>query len=304
MKYFILILSLGLCSCSVVAKLSELPRSSKEINFSSYAGKDLEISKDDWTYKEGDEYYFTARGINKKTLISAITNSLKILGYKIEKLDMNENCITSSRNIQITEWKSIYGVYFNNIDNESYEIYIINRITQDRSGGRNIYRSKKLAKFINLHLDKFTKRVKSLQGYPSDTNTKNSNIFIVRDNNFVTNTTIPQIIFDKDNLGYLRHKTFIKHIVSPGTYTIKLDIKGETKLRKEYSFEKAKDYFLEVSLETLTSEFDYVTFNTIKTQYNYITLLEPMTKIKFVSLKESGLKDPSIKRKWKGKKAK
>jgi hypothetical protein len=149
---FLLLLILN--SCLSVAKISDFPRSSKEIDFDRYSAEYKEQTNPFWTASTSNEYYFERYKIlTEKDLTSIIQQALSQRGYQIIKVDLQNNYINSKRGMQANEWNSITSVYFQLNNNKKLQVYIITKITQDFTGGWKENRAREIGEIIENNID-------------------------------------------------------------------------------------------------------------------------------------------------------
>lgn len=157
MKYFLAIIVLIplLNSCLSIAKISDLPSGSKEIDFDRYSAEYKEQKDPFWTAATSNEYYFERdKVITEKDLKDIILGALSKKGYAINKVDLENNYIRGRRGMQANEWNSITGIYYQlDINNKKIRVYIITKITQDFTGGWKENRARKLGEIIESNLD-------------------------------------------------------------------------------------------------------------------------------------------------------
>ncbi len=151
MKLFLalVVISPLLYSCMSVAKLSDFPAGSKEIDFDRYSAVYHEQKNPFWSAATSNEYYIERDIIiAEKDLADIIKQALFEHGYSINKVDLENNFISGRRGMQANEWNSITGVYYQLDNNKKLQVYIITKITQDFTGGWRENRAKKIGEII------------------------------------------------------------------------------------------------------------------------------------------------------------
>lgn len=154
-KAFLLILiATNLFSCLSLAKISDFPNSSEEIDFEHYSklnqNSDTEKERQRTNETTNEHYLSTDRAIKKDSLIHVIIQALNAEGYKrVLKNDSANNCIVAKRGLKANEWSSLTGVYFKiNEQNNNTQIYINTKITQDYTGGWKENRAEKIGNIL------------------------------------------------------------------------------------------------------------------------------------------------------------
>ena len=142
-------------SCLSVAKISDLPSSSKGIDFDKYSAEYKEQKNPFWTAATSNEYYFERdKALTEKDLTDIIKQALSKKGYAMNKVDLENNYISGKRGMQANEWNSITGIYYQlDHNNKKLQVYIITKITQDFTGGWKENRAKKIGEIIESNLD-------------------------------------------------------------------------------------------------------------------------------------------------------
>ena len=146
-QIFLVIISILLLQgCLSVARISDFPTTSSNIDFDKYSKEKTENKEPFWTLETSNEYYIeTQKLLNENDLIDLISQALKNNGYKIFVTDKNNDYLIGKRGLGANEWNTRTGVYYR-IDtaNNKTQIYINSRITQDITGGWKDNRAKKV----------------------------------------------------------------------------------------------------------------------------------------------------------------
>jgi hypothetical protein len=149
-----LLILLGLTSCLSIARMSDFPQSSKQIDFDKYSITFKSTNDPIWNFETSNEYYFeTGIDIKEDVLIKLIKESLETNGYWIKKIDSNEKFIAGERGLMANEWSTISFVYYNYSINY-IRVYISSRITQDITGGWRENRAKQIGLDLKNLIDK------------------------------------------------------------------------------------------------------------------------------------------------------
>jgi hypothetical protein len=145
--------------CLSVARISDFPTTSSNINFDNYSKEKSEKKDPFWTLETSTEYYIeTQKLINNDVLINLISQSLKDNGYVIFVSDKNNNYVIGKRGLRANEWNTRTGVYYrNDISKNKTQIYINSRITQDITGGWKDNRAKKVGLVLENLINGFDK---------------------------------------------------------------------------------------------------------------------------------------------------
>ena len=142
-------------SCLSVAKMTDFPNSSANINFDKYS-TELNKKKDPfWTLNTSNEYYIERNVLmTEMDLTNLIQYALKKMGYKIYTIDINNDYVFGKRGMYANEWSSITGVYYKiDISNKKLHVYINTKITQDFTGGWRENRAQKVGQIIENMID-------------------------------------------------------------------------------------------------------------------------------------------------------
>jgi len=154
--FFVLFIMLTtLYSCLSVAKISDFPKASTEINFEKYSIEYQDKKDPFWTSNTSNVYYFERKKVMaKKDLTDIIQYALKKKGYRIYPMSIDDGNVFGKRGLYANEWKSITGVYYKiDLSNEKVQIYINTKITQDFTGGWRENRAKKVGVIIENMMD-------------------------------------------------------------------------------------------------------------------------------------------------------
>jgi hypothetical protein len=143
-------------SCLSVAKISNFPKASNEINFDKYSTEYKEKKSSFLTSDTTNEYYFERNKlISEKELTDIIQFALKENGYSIYSSSFENDNIFGKRGLHANEWNSITGVYYKiELNIQKVQIYINTKITQDLTGGWGENRAKKIGLIIEAIIDK------------------------------------------------------------------------------------------------------------------------------------------------------
>lgn len=140
-------------SCTV-AKLSSFPKSSDEIDFNK-CPVDIENNKEPRrTSKTSNTYCIQkSKAYVEEDILRVINNAYKLNSFVVTKLDRAENCVFAERGLRTNEWNSIAAVYYK-IDEQAgtTQLFILVKITQDATGGKNENRAKKIGLVIEKEL--------------------------------------------------------------------------------------------------------------------------------------------------------
>lgn len=149
------ILMTMLFGCLSIAKISEFPKFSTEINFDRYSTEYTENKDPFWTANTSNEYYFERdKTISEKELTDIIQYALKEKGYSIYSISIDNNNVLGKRGMYANEWNSITGVYYKiDLNKQKLQIYIITQITQDFTGGWSENRAKKVGLIVENMID-------------------------------------------------------------------------------------------------------------------------------------------------------
>lgn len=147
MKHIIqlVIIAFVTTSCLSTARLSDFPSSSEHIPFEKLKTKEYETRSLEWTFdfEDGKDYNVIVQGKNELETIELITKALKSYGYKIIKSDNAEKRVIGKRGLRAHEWKSICVAYYHISGNET-QVYIMNKVTQDITGGSQYNRAEEI----------------------------------------------------------------------------------------------------------------------------------------------------------------
>lgn len=142
-------------SCVSVAKISDFPKASNQVDFNKYSKEYKEKQEPFWTAETSNEYYFEKNKVISETdLRFIILAGLKDNGYRSYGLNQQNDCVLAKRGLRANEWNSITGVYYQ-LDNkdQNIQIYINTKITQDITGGWRENRAKKIGIVIEKMID-------------------------------------------------------------------------------------------------------------------------------------------------------
>lgn len=151
----LIMLTITLCSCLSVAKISNFPKASTEINFDRYSTEYRDKKDPFWTSNTSNEYYFERNKVlSEKDLTDIIQFALEEKGYSIYSMSIDNDNVFGKRGMYANEWNSITGVYYKiDIDKQKIQIYINTQITQDFTGGWSENRAKKVGLIIEAMID-------------------------------------------------------------------------------------------------------------------------------------------------------
>ena len=102
LKIFIplIMLTTTLYSCLSVAKISNFPKASAEINFDRYSTEYRDKKDHFWTSNTSNEYYFERNIIiSEKDLTDIIQDALKEKGYSIYSISLDNDNVFGKRGI-------------------------------------------------------------------------------------------------------------------------------------------------------------------------------------------------------------
>ncbi len=156
LKIFVPLIMLStLYSCLSVAKISNFPKASTEINFDRYSVEYQEKKDPFWTSNTSNEYYFERNKIiSEKDLSDIIQYALKEKGYSIYSIGLDNDNVFGKRGMYANEWNSITGVYYKiDLNIQKIQVYINTKITQDITGGWSENRAKKVGLIIETMID-------------------------------------------------------------------------------------------------------------------------------------------------------
>ncbi len=143
----LLFASLLQAGCLAVAHVGDFPDSAAAIDFNKYAAENratrLALSRGEipaqnsWTTATSNEYYLNKHFNGSETeLVNFIKYALEAHGYSIIKSDVPNKYLIAKRGMRQNEWGSLTGVYYKLEDNNnSVQVYIQTKITQDVTGG-------------------------------------------------------------------------------------------------------------------------------------------------------------------------
>ena len=159
-QFFLATISILLLQgCLSIAKISDFPTTSSNIDFDRYSKEQSEKKEPFWTLETSNEYYIeTQKLINDDDLINLISEALKDKGYKIFVADKNNDYVIGKRGLRANEWNTKTGVYYRiNSEKNTTQIYINSRITQDITGGWKDNRAKKIGVILENLINGFDK---------------------------------------------------------------------------------------------------------------------------------------------------
>lgn len=154
--FFIYGMVLFLQGCIGSALISDFPTSATAYNFDTLSSlpqvEDAESSRVKTIY----EYYIESEVLEDSMLVETVTGAMKLYGYHVKVVNLNENAIVAQKGLKASEWNSVVGVYFKTTDAFS-AMYIKVHITQDFTGGPARDRAMELGKLICRTLQTCTK---------------------------------------------------------------------------------------------------------------------------------------------------
>ena len=139
-------------SCIGTARLTDLPKSAADVDFTKYSDEMNKNKTPFWTFETANEYYIEkSQTVNDTVLFSIIEKALVEKGYKIKSSDRENKAVIAKRGLRFNEWSSVTGVYYN-ISADKTQIYISTHITQDATGGVRNNIAKKVGLIIESNL--------------------------------------------------------------------------------------------------------------------------------------------------------
>ena len=145
--FSIFLITVFLQSCLSTAHLSDFSQTARGFDFAKIAAAKNTSPDKSWNSKTGFEYYIKANVSEDSVIIKAITGAMMSEGFSIKLLDKTNCAILGERGLRANEWNSVAGVYYRKNEN-SYEMYINCKITQDFTGGLREDRAKKIGDII------------------------------------------------------------------------------------------------------------------------------------------------------------
>jgi hypothetical protein len=147
-KYpIILVFLFSLLGCISTARVSDFSKSSNVYDFDALSNINYESEGKFWNLQTKYEYFIEIDNVTEEVLFSTIQEALTRLGYKISYKDRQQQTIIGERGLQLNEWNSINGVYYN-YRNGTFRVYIKNAITQDIIGGWRENRARRVAQVL------------------------------------------------------------------------------------------------------------------------------------------------------------
>jgi len=106
-----------------VARLSDLPRSSDQVNFK-------QVTKDEYGHYEHD---FVLTGVTDQQFHAIVRKAMDSNGYSVRTDEVKSRATTGERGLRLNTWGAVAGVYSRRTG-DSLDVKVIVRITQDFTG--------------------------------------------------------------------------------------------------------------------------------------------------------------------------
>lgn len=119
----LLISALLVSGCMSVARLSDLPRSSDQVNFK-------QVTKDEYGHYEHD---FVLTGVTDQQFHAIVRKAMDSNGYSVRTDEVKSRATTGERGLRLNTWGAVAGVYSRRTG-DSLDVKVIVRITQDFTG--------------------------------------------------------------------------------------------------------------------------------------------------------------------------
>ena len=137
-----------LYGCVGTARISDLPKSSSDIDFSKYSEEINRKKTPFWTEETSNEYYIEKeKAVSDTALVGTIEAAMRQNGYAIKSNNADSTCVIGQRGMRANEWGSVIGVYYK-ISPGKIQVYIHSKVTQDITGGARNNLAKKVGVLI------------------------------------------------------------------------------------------------------------------------------------------------------------
>ena len=133
--------------CISTASMSDLSKTASAYDFDKLSRAEYIENEKNWSNRTVFEYYLKSTGVDDYLLVQAVKGAMEAYEFKVKILNIKERAILGQRGLSANEWKSVIGVYYRTANNSS-EIYIKIRVTQDVTGSWRQDRAMEIGELI------------------------------------------------------------------------------------------------------------------------------------------------------------